>query len=84
MALDDLGDTTDREQAQESVSNVEPPDGDTVGAALESIIQDCFDDLDADNGKSFTVEDGKVVADRDELVEDVMLMCAMTAKKVNE
>jgi len=49
---------------------------------LESIIKDCFRNLNADSSKSFHFNDGKVIVDREELVEQVMLMCAVTVKEV--
>jgi len=58
-----------------------PPHEDEIWEeALESIIEDWFDDLDSDSSKSFHYKDDKVVVDRDEMVEIVMFMCARTVK----
>lgn len=83
MPLDDFQGNTDAQDSSGETGGSLPKGDPQVGAVLEQIVQDTFDDLDNDNSKSFHYNEGKVVVDRQELVEEVMLMCAMTAHEVN-
>lgn len=82
MGLNDFNSKTEAQTDSTAKPNTVPNVKGNEGEALESIVQQVFDDLDGDNSKSFHFEDEKVVADRQELVEEVMMMCAMTVQEV--
>lgn len=59
------------------------PSQDDAGKELKSAVEQAFDDLDKDNSKSFHYNGKKVIVDRDELVENVTVMCALTLLEEN-
>lgn len=59
------------------------PSQDDAGKELKSAVEQAFDDLDKDNSKSFHYNGKKVIVDRDELVENVTVMCALILLEEN-
>lgn len=82
MALEDFKKATTSEDLSKAFNKAVTAREENIGEEFKATISQCFDNLDSDNGKSFHYEDDKVVVDKDELVEDVMLMCAITVQQV--
>lgn len=83
MPLEDFQGESDEQSSSSQTSDGSPTGDSNVGQQLEEAVKDAFNKLDRDSSKSFHYDDGKVVADRQELVEDVMMLCAITAEKVD-
>lgn len=83
MALEDFQGATDDENVSTAYSQASTHRKEPIGSNLESIIKDALDNMEQDNSKSLFYEGNKVIVDHQELVEDIMLMCAMTVEKVN-
>lgn len=72
----------DSQSPSESVVGGDSPRETDAGEMLASGIEQAFQELDQSNDKSFCLKGEKVVCDKEELKEEIMMMTAAVVQEI--